>query len=301
MNHHCYACEPANPDRIVVPDGNSLGLRFSARFVGPPAHVNGGVAAGALVCPALRAAEAAGVAHPAATRVTARLRRSIVLEAELSAECQLDGDAWAVALSDDDGPLVTARIEIASLAATEAAGDALPATPRDADAAPLAEMAHITAGGHPTFYDELGQHQVTGCFSCGPDHPDGLHAYPRFVARDTTCATWRPAREFAEASGGVAAPVLVAALDCSSGICLPLDDQRELLDMGAYFLLGTLDVRFLRVPPADRAYRVVARSLGRDGRKLFGLSALFDDDGTLYATADAIWLVATLPTAASTG
>ncbi len=297
MPHRCYACDPVNPHRIVTPGDGAADVRFAARFVGPPAHVNGGVAVGALACPALSAATTAGIAHPAPTRITARLRRSIVLEAPLTATTARDGDTWEVALSGEDA-LVTARVEIASLSAPPRAGDTLPTAPREAGGAPLAEMAHVTAEGRPTFYEELGQHQVTGCFSCGPDHPDGLYAYPRFVARDTTCATWRPAPEFTDPSGGIALPVVVAALDCSSGICLPLDDQRELLAAGAYFLLGTLDVRFLRTPPAGRGYRVVARSLGRDGRKLFGLSALFDDDGTLYATADAIWLVATLPTAA---
>ena len=58
------------------------------------------------------------------------------------------------------------------------------------------------------------------------------------------------------------------------------------------FLLGSLDVRYLRVPPLDRDYRVAAKAQLRDGRKFFGLSALFDDDGTPYAMAEATWIVA---------
>ncbi|MFC4059711.1 hypothetical protein ACFOWE_15510, partial [Planomonospora corallina] len=38
------------------------------------------------------------------------------------------------------------------------------------------------------------------------------------------------------------------------------------------------------------AYSVVARATGREGRKLFGRSAIYEVDGTLVATAKATWI-----------
>jgi hypothetical protein len=46
------------------------------------------------------------------------------------------------------------------------------------------------------------------------------------------------------------------------------------------------------VPPIDRDYRITAKALAQEGRKFFGLSALFDDAGTPYAYVEATWIVA---------
>jgi hypothetical protein len=121
------------------------------------------------------------------------------------------------------------------------------------------------------------------------------------------CAPWRPAAEFDDAralarGGGVLSTlVLTSAIDCSSGICMPVAMQRELLELDQFFLLGSLDVRYLRVPPLDRDYRVAAKALLRDGRKFFGLSALVDDAGTPYAMAESTWIVAGVTRTAAFG
>jgi hypothetical protein len=88
--------------------------------------------------------------------------------------------------------------------------------------------------------------------------------------------------------------VIASALDCSSGICLPREQQEELLRTDQFYLLGSLDVRYLRAAPVDASYRVVGRALRRDGRKFYGMSALFDESGTPYATAEAIWIIVTM-------
>jgi hypothetical protein len=73
---------------------------------------------------------------------------------------------------------------------------------------------------------------------------------------------------------------------------MPVEMQRELLEHDQFFLLGSLDVRYLRVASVERDYRVAAKALLRDGRKFFGLSALFDGAGAPYAMAEATWIVA---------
>jgi hypothetical protein len=107
-----------------------------------------------------------------------------------------------------------------------------------------------------------------------------------------TCAPWRPSPEFDDGDGVLSTMILASALDCSSGICMPVAMQRELLAEDRFFVLGSLELRMLRVPPVGREYRVVAKALARDGRKFFGLSALFDDAGTPYAMAESTWIVA---------
>jgi hypothetical protein len=128
-----------------------------------------------------------------------------------------------------------------------------------------------------------------------------LHIYPRVAGEGIVCAPWVPAAEFDDGGGAVSTMVLTSALDCSSGICLPVQMQRELLELDQFFLLGSLDVRFLRVATVKTNYRVAAKMLRRDGRKFFGLSALFDDAGTAYAYAEATWIVAGITRTAAFG
>jgi len=82
---------------------------------------------------------------------------------------------------------------------------------------------------------------------------------------------------------------------------MPVAMQRELLELDQFFLLGSLDVRCLRVPPLDCGYRVAAKALRRDGRKFYGLSALVDDAGTPYAMAESTWIIAGVSRTAAFG
>jgi hypothetical protein len=289
----CYCCDPANPDRIAEHATPRTSMRFAARFEGPLWNVNGGMAVGALACPALEAASRAGVAHPAVTRVTARLHRGIPHSADLRIEATGADGAYEVTLRDGGDPLISGRVEIAALAAPPRPGDAFAAAPSHLEEA-LREMSAVVEPSAPPFFEETGDHPIPGCFSCGPDNRHGMHIYPRFAAHGVTWASWKPDPAFVDAGGGLASSIVASALDCSSGICLPREQQEELLRNDQFFLLGSLDVRYLRVPPPDRAYHVVGRAGERDGRKFFGTSALFDAEGTVYATAEAIWVIVQL-------
>jgi predicted amidohydrolase len=77
--------------------------------------------------------------------------------------------------------------------------------------------------------------------------------------------------------------------------------QRDLLERDEFFLLGTMDVRYLRVAPVAMAYRVAAKALGRDGRKFFGMSALVGEDGAAYAMAESTWIIAGVSRTAAFG
>jgi hypothetical protein len=154
-------------------------------------------------------------------------------------------------------------------------------------------MATVREPAAPPFFEQTGDHPIAGCFSCGPRSPRGLHVYPRFADADAgvTWASWTPEASFVDTPGVLAQSIIAAALDCSSGICLPRAEQEELLRTDQFYLLGSFDVRYLRVADPSLRYHVVAEAQRRDGRKFFGSSALFDDDGVPYAAAEAIWII----------
>jgi hypothetical protein len=292
--HNCYAC-----GRVFSYGNGAAAAGFPLRFEGPPGNVNGGIIVGSLACPALRQADDAGMGGTAVTRITARLRASVPHETPLSVDAEPSEGAISVAIRRGSDALVSGSAEVAQVR------DLTPGTPI-ADVPPeragdLASMAGIEVPDRPPFFEETGDHPISGCFSCGPKHPDGLHIYPRVAGDGVVCAPWVPAAEFDDGGGAVSMMVLTSALDCSSGICLPLEMQRELLELDQFFLLGSLDVRYLRAPRVGQRYRVAAKMLRRDGRKFFGLSALFDDEGTAYAYAEATWIVAGITRTAAFG
>lgn len=279
MTHRCYACAPGNPDRVFTYEGDRGAAHVPARFSGPPGSANGGIAVGALACPARRAL---GLAGAAGLTITARLSAPIVLEREHSVELAgLDAVGASVALVHGDATVIAATVR-----KDDAPVEGDPAL------ALLGELARVQVPDRPPFFEETGDHPIPGCFSCGPRHPDGLHIYPRVAADGVTCAPWRPAAAFDDGDGSISPMIVASALDCSSGICMPVQLQRDLLDEDRFFLLGSLEVRYLRPAPVARDYRVAAQARRRDGRKFFGVSALFDAGGTPYAFAQATWIVA---------
>jgi acyl-coenzyme A thioesterase PaaI-like protein len=253
--------------------------------------VNGGMAIGMLVCPVLHAAARDGFAHATVARVTARIRAGVPVDGDLAVEAYASDGGYAVTVRHGDGDIMSGTAELRPLVAPRAPDDVIASPPEDrADL--VARLAVVPVPDAPPFFVETGDHPIPGCFSCGPEHPDGLHIYPRVVEDGLTCASWQADGAFDNGDGTISEAVIASAIDCSSGICLPIQDQRDLIENDQFFLLGTMDVRYLRAAPATGAYRVAARSLRRDGRKFYGLSVLADEDGTPYAMAEATWIVA---------
>lgn len=299
--HGCYTCDPASPDRIIDAGRPEI-VHFPARFEGPPGNVNGGMAAGALACPALRTADAEGAAHAAVSRITARLRAGVAHSRPLSIDARRADGAYGLTISHGETAVITGVVEVATRATTLAPDDAI-GKPPEQHAAALEAMARVRTPDRPPFYVETGDHPIPGCFSCGPQHPDGLQIVPRLAGDGLISSDWHPDPSLHDDDGLLAANIIASALDCSSGICMPLAYQQELLANDQFFLLGSLDVRFVRTAAVDAkgGYRVVGKALLRDGRKFFGMSALFDADDTLYATAEATWIVAAITRAEAFG
>ncbi|MGW2220329.1 PaaI family thioesterase [Nonomuraea sp. NPDC001684] len=225
-------------------------LTVPERFRGPVGVANGGWIAGTM-------AEALNGGRSA---VEVTLHAPTPLETEL----RLEHVANSVSLSDGDKVLV--------------------------EAIPVAET--LTGPGFVAFTDAaraeagfvgLKAHPFAECFACGLREPgDGLRIFPGPVeGSDLVAAGWRvPFTVSGE--DGVPASIVGAVLDCITGWAH--------FGPGESALLGRLVVQINGpVLPGGR-YSVVARPTGRDGRKMYGESGIYEDDGTLVAAARATWI-----------
>jgi hypothetical protein len=124
------------------------------------------------------------------------------------------------------------------------------------------------------------------CFVCGTqrEEGDGLRLFPGEVeGKNYVATTWIPDAFFADETGCIKNEIVWAALDCPSGWAL-------LHEKIAEGLLGRLSAQVHnRVRPEDK-YVVCAWKIAQEGRKTFCGSALFSEDGHLFAKAKAVWI-----------
>ena len=221
-----------------------------ARFNGPPGSGNGGWTSGHLA----QLVEGGAEGGP----VTVRLRTPPPLEVEL-----------AVAYADDgtvelyDGPTLVAQ--------------AFPAEPLDPAGLPApVPVADATAAG--AAYQGLVRHPFPTCFSCGTqrDPADALclRTGPLPGREPLHAAAWTP-RE-------VTPEVVWAALDCPGAWASGL--------AGRDLVLGTMTAQLWRLPRPGRPHVVLAWPRGREGRKHYSGTALYDEECVLLGRADAIWV-----------
>jgi hypothetical protein len=235
-------------------------LVVPGRFNGPARSGNGGYVAGSL-------AELVPGSDGAAVEVT--LRRPPPLDTALEVDTQ-DG---VTTLADADGPVATARVVVDDLVAVDAVG---------ADVAADAMLRYPGRHGHP----------FPTCFACGPDRAegDGLRIFPGPVADDRghVASLWVPHPGHAESSDLVDAvqrcgvATTWASLDCVGGWSEDLE--------GRPCVLGRMTARLDALPVVGDPHVVVGRHLGRDGRKSFTASTLYDADGRVVAAARHTWI-----------
>lgn len=230
----------------------STEIVISRRFRGPPDSANGGYACGVIGCRVHGQARARLAAPPP-------LDRPLVVHSDgRAAELMLDGASIGKAEQ--------------SSAAWGVPG------PVDYDRAVAASRAFPWYEGHP----------FATCFVCGPDREegDGLRIHPGALQeRRIVAAPWTPAVSVCDASGLVQPEIVWAALDCPSwfGILAFEPGIR-------YALLGELTVRIHERPRQGGRCVVVGWAAGRDGRKLYGGTAIYSDSGALLATSAATWV-----------
>lgn len=126
-------------------------------------------------------------------------------------------------------------------------------------------------------------HTFPECFVCGPQRAkgDGLRIFPG-PNEDATCvgAAWVPTAEHGD-DGIVSAPIAWAALDCPGYFAAA---------SGEPALLGRMTAELLQPLRAGERYVVLGWPLGREGRKRYAATALFDAAGTAVGRAQQTWI-----------
>jgi len=129
-------------------------------------------------------------------------------------------------------------------------------------------------------------HPFPQCFVCGPErvHHDGLRIFPGHgndAAR--VAAPWVPDVTLIGDNGRIAPEYLWAALDCAGAFALDFGPDKVLV-------LGLFTVEMRKVPQVDENCVVLGWSMGRDGRKNYAGTAVFDSQGELCGAGKATWI-----------
>jgi hypothetical protein len=149
----------------------------------------------------------------------------------------------------------------------------------------LPDAAGIAAARDNFLDDANGAHLLPHCFVCGNKRAagDGLRIFSGPAPDSPVNADfWTPHENLAGDDGLVRPEFLWAALDCPGAFAL-----RNGLNL---CLLGRFCVDIERRPkPGEKLVAAAWRS-GRDGRKHFSDSALYDEDRHIIASANAVWI-----------
>lgn len=144
------------------------------------------------------------------------------------------------------------------------------------------EDARGAEAASPAHYGEHGVHPR--CFGCGKLRADGLRVFvgPLEVQGQRIVAGSFDTTPFRASDGSLPHAIVIAALDCPGAFAFLAEQVR----VG---LLGRIVFERYAPAPADEQLIVTGNRLGRDGRKLFAGTALYDPRGTLLAAAKATW------------
>lgn len=301
MTHQCFLCSSANAERIV----DDSTVVFAERFVGPPARAHGGLAVGALTCPALKHAAHSGAAHPVVEFVSGRLRAPVPLTKSLKVRVKA-GDPVQVEICDVDDVVVSGSVRVADRQVTPGGVIKPPPAELCEDLEELSRLADVELDG-PTVVQQYFQFSKARglekkidvpCFGCS-EKAHALRLHHRLSDRGDLWSRWGTEPQFIDAPGQLATSMVTAALDCSNLWVLmarePEMSLRLRLEEKKLWITGTHSVHFIRVPPVDGDYRVLTRYLRQEGRKGFTMAALMDRSGTVFAVAEAISILVDVP------
>lgn len=148
------------------------------------------------------------------------------------------------------------------------------AVPGSVDLEAVAPVSLEQATAAMSSYAGLHDHPFPGCFVCGTARDDGLGLKPGPVAQGVVATTWTPT-----------APdrfLVWAALDCPGAWAEDLT--------GRPIVLGRMALRSLAAPVVGHPHVVMGWVVGREGRKTFSGTALYDANGALLALAQQTWI-----------
>ena len=130
-------------------------------------------------------------------------------------------------------------------------------------------------------------HPFPGCFVCGTGRclDDGMCLFTGPVGEGLVASSWVPSAELASLEGIIAPELICSALDCPGAWAL--------IDRYGFegpMVLGRMTYRLERPIRAGGRYVVMGWALGREGRKSFCGTGVYDADGKVCAVAGATWI-----------
>lgn len=226
---------------------------ISRRFRGPPDSANGGYACGLIGC-RVHGSARVRLTEPPPLGTPLTLRAPDEESAELILEGRMIGRARSADLAED----IPGAVGF--------------------------EMASSASQGFPWYEG----HPFSSCFVCGPERQemDGLRIFPGEVAeRNVVAAPWVPNATVCDAGGFVQPEIVWAALDCPTWFGIFAFEPNA-----QYALLGELTANIIERPQERDRCVVMGWSRGRDGRKLHGGAAIYNESGDLLASSAATWI-----------
>lgn len=228
-------------------------ITIAARFNGPPGSAQGGITCGL----------AAALVDADVVQVT--LREPPPLDATMTVARAGDH----VRLEREGEVIVEAEPSVLDLEVPEP-------VPFERAAEAAASYAGFQAHPFPT------------CFVCGParEEGDGLRLFTGAVPeRRLGASPWIPDPSLDAGDGCVGAEIMWGALDCPS-----LWGAMAVEPLDEVCVLGRLVARVDRRVRVGERCVVIGWPLGRDGRKTYAGSAVYDEDGRVAAAGRATWI-----------
>lgn len=234
------------------PHAKAAPARVASRFSGPPGSGNGGYTAGM-------------IGKHVGQEVEVTLKRPI----------PLDQTMQLVYHEPERAALMHGGAEIASARRTELDVD-IP----EAVCFSRAAAARVTYPGYRA-------HPFPSCFVCGTSrsHGDGMCLFTGVVGDGIVASSWVPTSMLTGEDDLVSAELTCAALDCPGAWALI---ARYGID--GPIVLGRMTYRFERPIYRDCRYVVMGWSLGRERRKSFCGTAVYDSHGNVCAVASSTWI-----------
>lgn len=152
----------------------------------------------------------------------------------------------------------------------------------DVPSAPGPSTAELASRSYAGFKD----HYFPSCFVCGPQRAegDGLRIFAGPTPNGQIVASpWAPHDSLFDKNGELSTEFYWAALDCPGAYAV--HESKESMKV-----LGRLTTKIEKVITKGERLIVTGWDLGSDGRKFYSGTAIYEEDGTLKAFAQAIWI-----------
>jgi hypothetical protein len=133
-------------------------------------------------------------------------------------------------------------------------------------------------------FNEFKKDDFHKCFACGSDRDEGeglqLLTGP-VVGSDVVATQWKPHESFTGSDGLIPRRILWSALDCPGGWSI-------VWDSGVIMLLGRFTAEVDGDLKAGTPCTIIGWPMGREGRKAFAGTAIYDDHGKVRGRAKAV-------------